>query len=459
MQNNSRANINFLHHSCPICESRVIHYNFESGGDQICQCNDCDFLFLNSKPTRETVYDKKSKTEINDEEAVLYLKEITNYYGKKGGSLLIVGYGNENLLSEAKKVGFNSTSIDNLKKDLPQQKFDICILANVLGYEINPALALKQIHESLVPDGVLFIITPSLKNIWSEFKTKQANYFDHQTIQNVLNKTGFNQVYISSDYKSVLARSRPLSTPKLSVIMPVFNEVNTFSQLVTTVLEKKLLGVEKEIIIVESNSTDGTREKVLEYKNKPGVLIVLEEKPKGKGAAVRNGLSHATGDFVLIQDGDLEYDVNDYDQLLIPLLNYQKAFVLGSRHQKGFKMRHFETAPVTSFIMNVGQKFFVTLLNIFCWQKLNDPFTMYKVFRRDCLSGLTFRANRFDFDFELVIKLLRKGYVPLEIPINYKSRSFSEGKKVSVIRDPLTWIVALFRFRFDKLYQKRYEKQ
>jgi glycosyltransferase involved in cell wall biosynthesis len=240
---------------------------------------------------------------------------------------------------------------------------------------------------------------------------------------------------------------------KVSIIVPVFNEAKTFSQMMGLLSEKNISSLEKEIIIVESNSTDGTREAVLEYKNKPEVKIILEDKPRGKGAAVRTGLLHATGDFILIQDGDLEYDLNDYDKLLAPLIKNEAAFVLGSRHVNGWKMRHFETAPWTSFIMNVGHVFFVTLLNILCGQKLKDPFTMYKVFRRDCLHGLTFKANRFDFDFELVIKLLRKGYVPLEIPINYKSRSFSEGKKVSIIRDPLTWIVALFRFRFEKLYQ------
>ncbi len=458
MQNNSPTNLNFLHHSCPVCESGMIHYNFENDGGQVFQCEDCDFLFLNSGSVRGVVSDQKSKSAINEEKLRKYLDQITQYYGKKEGSLLCIG-DNKGLPFLAKEAGFDAVGMDNLGKDLPRQKFNICALINVLEYDINPIGTLKRVHELLVPGGVIFIATSSLKNIWSGLKTKQANYFDYQTIQNALNKTAFNQVCISPDYKSVLARSKPLSaTPKLSIIVPVFNEVNTFPQLIATLLGKELTGVEKEIIIIESNSTDGTREKVLGYNNKPGVTVVLEEKPKGKGAAVRNGLSRATGDFILIQDGDLEYDINDYDQLLIPLLNYRRAFVLGSRHQKGFKMRHFETAPVTSFIMNVGQKFFVTLLNLFCWQKLKDPFTMYKVFRRDCLYGLTFGANRFDFDFELVIKLLRKGYVPLEIPINYKSRSFSEGKKVSIIRDPLTWIVALFRYRFERLYQNKYYK-
>jgi len=242
--------------------------------------------------------------------------------------------------------------------------------------------------------------------------------------------------------------------PKLTIIVPVFNEAKTFPKMMEMLYEKKIPSVEKEIIIVESNSTDGTREAVLKYKGRSEVKIILEDKPKGKGAAVRKGLAHATGDFVLIQDGDLEYDLDDYDKLLAPLISGEAAFVLGSRHLKGWKMRHFETAPFTSFMMNVGHVFFATLLNVLCGVNLKDPFTMYKVFRRDSLDGLTFKANRFDFDFELVIKLLRKGYVPREIPISYKSRSFSEGKKISIVWDPLSWIVALFRFRFGRLYEK-----
>jgi hypothetical protein len=108
--------------------------------------------------------------------------------------------------------------------------------------------------------------------------------------------------------------------------------------------------------------------------------------------------------------------------------------------------------------MNLGHLFFATLLNLSCGRWLRDPFTMYKVFRRDCLFNLTFRANRFDLDWELIIKFLRKGYKPLEIPVNYRSRSFKEGKKVSVLRDPPQWLWRLFRSRFERLYRVRYER-
>ncbi|HEX6975856.1 MAG TPA: glycosyltransferase family 2 protein, partial [Vicinamibacterales bacterium] len=205
-------------------------------------------------------------------------------------------------------------------------------------------------------------------------------------------------------------------------------------------------------VIVESRSTDGTRELVQSYEGRDGIVVVYEDRPRGKGAAVRNGLQRATGTIVIIQDADDEYDVNDYDALLEPIVTYHCAFVLGSRHMGSFKVRNFANQPAVSAFFNFGHVLFRTLFNVIYGQKLDDPFTMYKVFRRDCLHRLKFECNRFDFDFELVIKLVRKGYIPLEIPVNYTSRSFADGKKVSAFRDPLTWIRALVKYRFQSIY-------
>jgi glycosyltransferase involved in cell wall biosynthesis len=245
--------------------------------------------------------------------------------------------------------------------------------------------------------------------------------------------------------RRVERRARPL----VSVIMPVYNERPTLATTLDAVLAKDVPGVDKEIIVVESNSTDGTRELVLGYQHRPGVKMILQDRPQGKGSAVRAGLLHAEGDFILIQDGDQEYDVNDYDALIEPLRTYRRAFVLGSRHIAGdWKVRTFTDQPLLAVCFNFGHVLFATALNLLYGQRLKDPFTMYKVFRRDCLYGLEFECNRFDFDFELVIKLLRKGCVPLEIPVNYQSRSLKQGKKVSVWKDPLTWLWALIKFRF-----------
>ena len=207
-----------------------------------------------------------------------------------------------------------------------------------------------------------------------------------------------------------------------------------------------------EIILVESNSTDGTRGIVQTYASHPRVKLILEDRARGKGHAVRAGFKAATGDVILIQDADLEYDLNDYDILLAPLSAGRQSFVLGSRHgQGGWAIRQFSDQPFQALILNSAHWGFTFLINASLGVWLRDPFTMYKVFRRECLEGLTFECNRFDFDWELLIKLIRKGHEPIEIPISYKSRSFKEGKKISMFRDPVTWLWALAKFRFQRI--------
>jgi glycosyltransferase involved in cell wall biosynthesis len=249
----------------------------------------------------------------------------------------------------------------------------------------------------------------------------------------------------------MMARKQPKGTPpRLSIVVPVYNEAQTFSKNFDQLLLKEVVGVEIEIIVVESNSTDGTREQVLKYQGHSRLKIVLEDAPRGKGHAVRAGLELATGDFVLIQDADLEYDLEDYEALLEPLLFGRAAFVLGARHGgSAWKMRQFNDQPIVAAVLNLAHWFFTTLINVGFGARLKDPFTMYKVFRRDCLYGLRFECDRFDFDWEIVISFLRKGYRPLEIPVNYRSRSFAEGKKVSLFRDPITWLRVFVRLRLS----------
>jgi len=238
----------------------------------------------------------------------------------------------------------------------------------------------------------------------------------------------------------------------LSVIVPVFNERATAREALDAIVAKTIPGWELEIILVESNSTDGTRDIVLGYRNHPRVKIVLEDVPRGKGHAVRAGFTHATGEVLLIQDADLEYDLNDYETLLAPIAAGRQEFVLGSRHGAGgWAMRKFDDQPLHALLLNTAHWTFTLMINVALGIWLRDPFTMYKVFRRDCLAGLTFECNRFDFDWELLIKLVRKGHRPIEIPISYKSRSFKEGKKITMIRDPLSWLWALVKYRCVRL--------
>jgi hypothetical protein len=395
------------------------------------------------------------------------------------------------------------------RSPLPGGYYDSAIVIMQLEKAIDPIEVLEQIHEALKPDGTLLLVTPSTDSRsarfscerWTEWREENLYYFDTQTIQSALLRSGFAGIEVTRDYRSERLKrghggGRPLSRrglarlmqvvyhvvpaalgchlfpgfvsswivvtarrverrkrPLLSIIMPVYNERPTFPITMDAVVAKAVPGVDKEIIVVESNSTDGTRELVLGYQGYPGVKVVLEDRPKGKGHAVRTGFEHAEGDFILIQDGDLEYDVNDYDALIEPLRSYQRAFVLGSRHiAAGWKVRRFIDQPVLATLLNLGHFLFATALNLLYGQRMKDPFTMYKVFRRDCLHGLRFDCNRFDFDFELVIKLLRRGYIPLEVSVNYRSRSLKQGKKVSIVRDPWTWLWALIRFRFSPLY-------
>lgn len=386
-------------------------------------------------------------------------------------------------------------------------RFDACVMADLIEHVRNPRHFVEVLHRVLKPDGVIFIATPSvdswsarlMSTQWMEFKPEHLSYFSRKTLEGLLFAEGFRSLSWSPGYKILnldyvkehfekfpvplftpavklfvatlpapsRAKERPVvasgmilmgrrhekpTRPRLSVIVPVFNEAATFRTAFSRLLAHAMPELEVEYVVIESNSTDGTRDIVNSFSSHPGVRIILEDKPRGKGHAVRAGLKAATGDFIIIQDADLEYDLDDYETLLEPLLTNREAFVLGARHGgRAWKMRQFTGQPLTSLVLNLGHWFFTWLLNIFLWVRLKDPFTMYKVFRKDCIHDLRFDANRFDFDWELVIKLIRKGYKPIELPVNYRSRSFREGKKVSVIRDPLSWFVAVVKYRFQKL--------
>lgn len=242
-----------------------------------------------------------------------------------------------------------------------------------------------------------------------------------------------------------------VTRPLVSVVVPVFNEVETIAEVLDQLVELRHPHADFEIVIVESNSTDGSRDVVTNYERHPAVRVLLQPAPKGKGNAVRAGFAAARGEIFIIQDGDLEYRISEYPLLIDPILAGRHDFVLGCRHVRGQRMRDMPGHRVKGRILNAAHWCFTALFDVTYGVRLRDPFTMFKVFRAECVDGLELVADRFDFDWELLGKLIRRGYKPVEIPITYNARGFDDGKKVRMFADPPTWVAACFRFRFARL--------
>jgi len=237
----------------------------------------------------------------------------------------------------------------------------------------------------------------------------------------------------------------------LSVIVPVFNEETYVARVLDALLAKEV-SIPKEVIVVESNSTDRTREIVRSYEGTPGLRIIYEDKPSGKGSAVRRGLAEAQGSIFLIQDADFEYDLDDYDALLEPILQRRTSFVLGSRSLglDDWKVRRYATSRLKAFLMNFAQVMFAKTFNVLYQQRTTDVNTMFKVFRRECIDGIAFRGNGFNFDIELACMIVVNGFSPMEVPVNYVARGFDEGKKINFITEFYPSYSMLYRCRFGR---------
>jgi glycosyltransferase involved in cell wall biosynthesis len=224
----------------------------------------------------------------------------------------------------------------------------------------------------------------------------------------------------------------------LSIIVPVYNEEKTLLPLLDKVQKVKLLGLKKQIIVVNDGSTDKTAQVMKKIKI-PGIQIYQHDKNRGKGAAIRTAIPHTTGDFVIIQDADLEYDPADYVIILKPLLDGKADVVYGSRFKgvgRAFLFWHY-----------VGNKLLTFITNILYDTILTDMETCYKAFKGDLIRSIKLRSNRFDFEPEVTAKILKRGVKLFEVPINYDGRNFEEGKKITW-RDGIVALVCLIRYRF-----------
>jgi glycosyltransferase involved in cell wall biosynthesis len=223
----------------------------------------------------------------------------------------------------------------------------------------------------------------------------------------------------------------------LSVIVPVFNERNTVAEIIRRMRAVEL-PIDREIIVVDDGSSDGT-EKVLPTLEDSTVRLIRHAGNRGKGAAIRTGLEGARGDLVLIQDADLEYDPEDWPKLLAPVLRGKARVVYGSR----FTGEHTNLL----YLHWIGNKFLSLVTNILYNTTLSDMETCYKLFDRRVLDGITIRAERFEFEPEITAKVLRRGHRIYEVPISYAGREFHEGKKITW-RDGFGALRTLVRYRF-----------
>jgi hypothetical protein len=491
---------------CPLCAGGHSIYIFGNAQLRVYRCAGCTLTYSQKSRSSIVALDpdpKGSSQDGSEHQGILAAVGSTEF----SGPVLVFAQPNDAIARHLEARGVTigrMASPDEFGIADLGGPYDGAIVTDALMQATDPRAALTKIRQSLRPGAPLLLGMPLLDSYqarlmgpnWHHWQVWNRWYFVRETLNLALLAAGFEKIWFETERRrhsldSIVERTRvggvnalllrgirallrlsPRSLGKIrirvpsarvivtaaaavpnpecvvSIIVPAFNEASTFKSLMDALLAKKLPGLRKEIIVVESNSTDGTRELARAYEDHPEVTIIWQPRPRGKGHAVREGLNAATGDIVLIQDADLEYDLDDYDDLLAPLLAWQTMFVLGSRHQGDWKIRKFNDAPLTAAIFNFAHWSLTWLINVAVGTELSDPFTMFKLFRRDALFGTNLVGNRFELDIELVVKLIRKGYIPLELPVNYTSRSHAEGKKITVRQDgiKMPWMILKFRF-------------
>jgi glycosyltransferase involved in cell wall biosynthesis len=234
---------------------------------------------------------------------------------------------------------------------------------------------------------------------------------------------------------------------KITILVPVYNEERTIKEVLEKVKQALLPhGLEKEILVIDDGSCDGSRKKISEIS---GIQIFFHDRNQGKGAAIKTGLHHATGDIILIQDADSEYNPEDYPVVLQPILSGFVEFVMGSRFLCETP-RFFSKNGAPFFSHFIGNWIIIRLTNFLYGQNMTDYEGGYKAFTASLARSIPVSANSFEFDNELICKSIKRGYKIAEVPIHYKPRLYSEGKKISW-RDGMTILWTILKWRFKRL--------
>ena len=242
------------------------------------------------------------------------------------------------------------------------------------------------------------------------------------------------------------------SSLKLSIIIPVYNEIDTLAEIIRRVRavevqvpvgfeNRRQLILEKEIVIIDDGSTDGSREIIQAEAEKGDLQTFFHDHNQGKGAAVRTGFKEASGDILIIQDADLEYDPREYGILVQPILEEKTKVVYGSRFRGGPTKTMF-------FTHMIGNKFLTLVTNLLYDTIITDMETCYKCFHSETIQDIPLNARGFEFEPEITAKLLKRGYRIYEVPISYNGREFNEGKKIHPVKDGLKALWALMKYRF-----------
>jgi len=236
---------------------------------------------------------------------------------------------------------------------------------------------------------------------------------------------------------------------KLSVVIPVFNEAKTIQEVLARV---RAVPIDKEIIVVDDESTDGTRDILRSIAHDPDLVVLFHKRNQGKGAALRTGFQHVSGDVVVVQDADLEYDPSEYVRLLKPIASGQADVVYGSRFAGG------ECHRVLYFWHSVGNRLLTLFSNALTDLNLTDMETCYKMFRREVIGSIQIEENRFGFEPEITGKIGAMGCRVYEVGISYDGRTYAEGKKIGW-RDGIRALWCIWKYRPARLVKRAFARR